>query len=76
MSDRNYDVPGFSGVMEQRRSDGLRIVTNIDGDGFHVPESPRGNAINDCPCCSRRLRTVRAAQLVMEQIYPFAAPSA
>lgn len=71
MSGDRYDIPGWTGADAKVRSDGLRIVTNIDQQGFHVPESSLGRAINDCPCCNRPLRSIRAAQLVAEAVYPF-----
>lgn len=65
-----YDIPGWSGPDARQRTDGLRVHPTVDDLYFFVPDSPSTKAINDCPCCGSRLRTVRAAQLACEITYP------
>jgi len=65
-----YDIPGWSGPNARQRTDGVRVHPTIDDTGFFVPETPSTRAINDCPCCGNRFRSVRGAQLVAEALYP------
>jgi hypothetical protein len=49
------------------RSDGLAVIEG--GEGWVILPKSDGLALDRCPCCDKPFRTMRAAQLVADQVY-------
>jgi hypothetical protein len=52
---------------EGMRSDGLAVIEG--GEGWVILPKSDGLALDRCPCCDKPFRTMRAAQLVADQVY-------
>jgi hypothetical protein len=59
-----------------KRSDGLKVVTGVDG--YVIMPAGDGLMIDKCPCCDeffpRNDKGFRGARLVADMIYPLGRP--
>jgi len=60
-------------ISATERNDGLVIMEG--GEGYVI--LPRGDhvALDKCPCCDNPFRTIRAAQLIADEVFPDAKAS-
>lgn len=59
----------MGGDFVARRSDGLSVGWN--GESYAIRPPPlKGAALTVCPCCGKPFKTMKAAQLVADLVFP------